>query len=120
MCIFDQVHNIPPQLVVNTDQTGIHLVPTGGARTWETKGSNHVNVHRVEDKRQITVGVSSAATGFILPFQVIFQGLTSRSLPPLNDGKHECLKNGWHLTFSGNHWSNMDTCKDFMNTILSK
>jgi hypothetical protein len=24
------------------------------------------------------------------------------------------------LTFSGNHWSNMDTCKDFVNTIFSK
>ena len=28
-----KVHNIPESLVVNSDQTGIHLVPTGGART---------------------------------------------------------------------------------------
>jgi hypothetical protein len=98
------VHNIPPQLVVSTDQTGIHLVPTGGVRTWETKGSKHVNVHGVEDKRQITVGVSSAAIREVLPFQIIFQGLTSRSLPPLIDGKRDYLDNGWHLTFSGNHW----------------
>jgi hypothetical protein len=114
------VHNIPPQLVVNTDQTSIHLVPTGGARTWETKDSKHVNVHEVEDKRQITVRVSSATTGEVLPFQIIFQGLTSRSLPPLTDGKRDCLDNGWNLTFSGNHWSTMVTCKDFVNTILTR
>jgi hypothetical protein len=114
------VHNIPPQLVVNTNQTGIHLIPTGGARTWETKGSKHVNVHGVEDKRQITVGVSSVAIGEVLPFQIIFQGLTSRSLPPLTDGKRDCLDNGWNLTFSGNHWSTMVTCKDFVNTILTR
>jgi hypothetical protein len=47
----------------------------------------HFNVHGIEDKRQITVGTSSSAKGNVLPFQVIFQGLTKRSLPPLNDGK---------------------------------
>jgi hypothetical protein len=49
-----KMYNIPPELVVNTDQTGIHLVPTGGAKTWETKGSRHVLVHGVDDKRQFT------------------------------------------------------------------
>ena len=34
MCIyFIKVHNILEYLVVNSDQIGIHLVPTGGART---------------------------------------------------------------------------------------
>ena len=28
-----KVHNIPKELVVNSDQTGIHLVPTGGSKT---------------------------------------------------------------------------------------
>jgi hypothetical protein len=32
-----KIHNIPEELVVNTDQTGVHLVPTGGARIWEKK-----------------------------------------------------------------------------------
>jgi hypothetical protein len=46
-----KAHSIPPELVVNTDQTGIHLVPTGGAHTWALKGSKHVLVHGIEDKR---------------------------------------------------------------------
>ena len=72
-----KVHNIPESLVVNSDQTDIHLVPTGGARTWNTKGIKQVRVNGLEDKRQVTVVVSSAATGEVLPFQVVFQGLSS-------------------------------------------
>ena len=63
------VHNIPQQLVVNSNQTGIHLVPTGGARTWETKGSKHVNVHGIEDKRKITGAESSSTTGHVYLFK---------------------------------------------------
>jgi hypothetical protein len=113
-----KMYNIPPKLVVNTVQTNIYLVPIGGARTWETKGSKHVLIHGVDDKRQFTVAASSAASGEVLPFQVIFQGLTSCSLPPLNDGRHDCNNVGWHLTQSSNHWSTLDTCKEFVQTIL--
>jgi hypothetical protein len=113
-----KIHNIPEELVVNMDQTGVHLVPTGGARIWEEKNSKHVKVQGIEYKRQITVVVSSAANGNILPFQVIFQGLTLRSLPPKNDERVACEDNGWHLTFSSNHWSTLNTCKDFVNNIL--
>jgi hypothetical protein len=66
--------------------TGIHLIFTGGARTWAEKGSKHVFVHGQEDKRQITVSSSSSTDGDLLPFQVIFTGTTSRSLPPQNEG----------------------------------
>ena len=113
-----KIHSIAEELVVNTDQASIHLVPTGGARTWEEKNSKHVKVQRMEDKRQVIVVVSLATNGNILPFQMIFQGLTPRSLPPKNDGRVACEDNGWHLTFSSNHWSTLDTCKDFVNNIL--
>ena len=86
-----KVHKSPRYLVVNNDQTGIHLVPTGGARTWDTKGIKQVRVHGLKDKRQVTVVISSAATSEVLPFQVVFPGLTSRALPPLNDGRRECI-----------------------------
>jgi hypothetical protein len=41
------VHNIPQELVVNIDQIGIHIVPKGGIRTWETKGFQNVKVHGI-------------------------------------------------------------------------
>jgi hypothetical protein len=90
MSLLRPTHGAPPE-------------PIGGARTWETKGSKHVLIHGVDDKRQFTVAASSAASGEVLPFQVIFQGLTSRSLPPLNDGRHDSNNAGWHLTQSSNH-----------------
>jgi hypothetical protein len=114
-----RIHNIPQSLVVNSDQTGIHLVPTGGVKTWEEKNSKYVKVHGSDDKRQITITASSAANGQVLPFQVIFQGITPRILPPINDGRLSCENVGWHLTFSSNHWSTLQTCKEFVEKILS-
>jgi hypothetical protein len=29
-----------------------------------------------------------------------------------------CKEAGWHLTYSSNHWSNLNTCKDFVKKIL--
>lgn len=40
--------------VVNLDQTGVHLVPTGGGRTYAPTGSRDVALHGLDDKRQIT------------------------------------------------------------------
>jgi hypothetical protein len=65
------------------------------------------------------VVASSVANGHVLPFQVIFQGLTLRTLPPMNEVCHSCDEVGWQLTFSSNHWSTIDTCKDFVDKILS-
>jgi hypothetical protein len=53
------LYNIAPQLVINTVETGLHVVPSGGEKTWERKGSKHVKVLGQEDKRQVTVVVSS-------------------------------------------------------------
>jgi hypothetical protein len=57
-------------------------------------------VFGLEDKRQVIVIVLLAATCDILHFQVVFQGLISRVLPSLNDGRRECVDCGWDLTFS--------------------
>lgn len=95
-----KAHSIPPELVINTDQTGIHLVPTGGAHTWAEKGSKHVQVLGMEDERQITASLCSSAAGQLLPIQIVFTGATERSLPPRNAGRLFCEKAGWHQTFS--------------------
>ncbi len=51
ICVYlIMVHNIPQELVVKIDQIGIHIVPKGGVRTWETKGSQIVKVHGIQDK----------------------------------------------------------------------
>ena len=92
-----KVHNIHKELVVNSDQTWIHLVPTWGSRTWETKWAKHVKVHEAKDKRHITVTVSLAVDGCCLSFQVFFQGTTTKSLPKLEGGREECELSGWNI-----------------------
>ena len=113
-----KAHSIALELVINTNQTWIHLVPAGGARTWVEKGSKHVQILGMEDKRQIIVSVSSSATRNLLSFQLVFTGTTDRSLPPRNEGRQMCEDAGWHLTYSSNHWSNLTTCKQFVERIL--
>jgi hypothetical protein len=62
-----KAYNIPPSLVVNSDETGILLVPTTKERTWESKGSKHIHVLGIEDKRQVTMVVSSSTTKQLSP-----------------------------------------------------
>jgi hypothetical protein len=68
-------YSTPPAFVVNNDKIGIHLVPNSGERTWEPKGTKHVQVLGLEDKRQMTMIVSSNVVGDLLPPQIV---LTSK------------------------------------------
>ena len=106
-----QVH---PSLVVNLDQTGLHLVPAG-ARTYEVKGSKQVSIARIDDKRQITAVVESSLDGCLLPLQLIFQGKTDASLPPHTD---ESRNAKFHLTKSSNHWSSQETMQEWCKHIF--
>lgn len=76
------LYEIPAELVVNSDQTGIPLVPSSDY-TRAPKGAKDVSTHGHGDKRQITIVPSTAANGESLPLQVIYQGKTQQSLPPI-------------------------------------
>jgi hypothetical protein len=64
---FLKAYSIPPAFVVNNDQTRVHLVPNGVERTWEPKGTKHVQVLSLKDKKQVTMVVSSNIVGDLLP-----------------------------------------------------
>ena len=81
------------------------------------KGSKDIKVTGMEDKRQVTCCVSSAANGVLLPMQIIFTGKTVRCLPKTHAARI-CLDYGFHLTMSTNHWSNLQTCQQFVRCIL--
>ena len=49
-----KVYGIQSSLVVNSDQTSIHLVLVAGGKTWYAKGTKNVKILSIEDKRQIT------------------------------------------------------------------
>jgi hypothetical protein len=72
----------------------------------------------VEDKRQVTFVVSFATNGNPLLGQVVFTSTTHKCLPPSNEGKQKCINLGWDFTFSENHWSMLETMKDFFCKVL--
>jgi len=113
-----KAYSIPPALIVNNDQIGVHLVPNGGKKTWEPKGTKHVQMLSLEDKRQVTIVVSSNTVKDLLPPQIVFIGSTPRTLPPNSKRKTNCINDGWDLTFCENHWSSLETTKQFVQKIL--
>ena len=70
---------IPAQLVINFDQTGLNIVPTSDW-TMETEGSKRVEVIGKDDKRQLTAVLAGTLDRDFLPSQIMYQGTTPRCL----------------------------------------
>lgn len=105
------MEDIPFDLIINWDQTGIHYVPVG-SWTMEKEGSKRVEIVGVDDKHQITAAFAGSLTGdFLLP-QSIYKGTTQRCLPTIQ------FPPDWHITHSNNHSSNESTMKAYIETIL--
>ena len=102
-----EMEDIPPELILNWDQTGISIVP-GSTWTMEAKGSKRVEIVGTSDKRQITAVFCGALTGEFLPPQLIYQGKTPACLPRYK------FPNDWHVTYTPNHWSNEDKMKEYI------
>ena len=105
------MEDVPPELVFNWDQTGISIVP-GSSWTMELKGSKHVEIVGISDKRQITAVFCGTMAGGFLPLQLIYQGNTTACLP------HYKFPDDWHVTYTPNHWSNKEKMKEYVNNII--
>lgn len=81
---------IQESLIINADQTGIVLLPSGNQRTYDEKGTRQVNSIGHEEKRAFTLNISTALSGELLPAQSVWQGKTSASLPSLEEDKRRC------------------------------
>ena len=75
-----EMEDIPADLILNWDHTGINIVP-GCPWTMEEKGTKRVNCVGLDDKWQITTVICATLSRFFLPFQVIYKGKTAASLP---------------------------------------
>ena len=69
------MEEIPPELVINWDQTGLNLVPVA-SWTMARKGSNRVETKGLEDKHQITGVFCALMVGEFLPIQLVYKGKT--------------------------------------------
>ena len=78
-----QIEDVPPELVLDWDQTGIKLVPTT-SWTMNEVGARRVELIGLSDKRQITAVFCGSLVGEFLPVQLIYKGKTSRCHPKFN------------------------------------
>ena len=106
-----EMEEIPPDLVINWDQTGINYVPVS-VWTMAKEGSKRVEIVGADDKRQITGVYACNMTGDFLPIQLVYQGKTSKCLPSFQ------FPSDWHITFTPNHWCNESTMEDYITKIL--
>ena len=105
------MEDIPPELILNWDQTGIKIVPSS---TWtmNTRGAQRVEVVGVHDKRLITAVFCGSLVGDFLPLQIIYQGKTARSHPWFQ------FPSDWHITHSPRHWSTEETMLQYVQNII--
>lgn len=102
---------IPPQLIINFDQTGIHYVPVS-SWSMEKEGAKRVEIIGKDDKRQITAVFAATSAGDFLPVQLVYKGTTTRCLPSFQ------FPSDWHATYSANHWSNEQTMVQYFEKII--
>lgn len=106
-----EMEDIPGELVINWDQTRIHYVPVS-SWTMAKEGSKRVKIAGIDDKRQITAVFGGTMAGDFLPPQLIYQGKTHKSLPPVT------FPPDWHITFTENHWSNEKAMVDYLEKFF--
>ena len=65
-----------------------------------------------EDKRQITAVLGCSMNGDVLPFQLIYEGKTTRCLPIYT------FPEGFDITFNPTHWSNEATMLRYLEKVV--
>ncbi len=74
------IEEIPPELIINWDHTGLDYVPVS-SWTMAKEGSKRVEIAGIDDKRQITAVFAGTLASEFLPPQLIYKGKTPRCLP---------------------------------------
>ena len=105
------MEEIPMELILNWDQTGIKMVPSSGW-TMDRQGAKRVEVSGVNDKRMITAVFCGSLTGDFLPLQLIYKGKTNRCHPRFQ------FPPDWHITQSPKHWSTEQTMVEYIEEII--
>ena len=96
-----EMQEIPPELIINWDQTGVKIVPLS-SWTMEQRGAKRVEISGVDDKLQITAVFAATPVGEFLPIQLIYQGKTPVCLHTFK------FPSDWNVnvTYTLNRWSN--------------
>ena len=104
-------HNIPHSLIINADQTPWKYVPVGRSTSAE-KNVKDVPISGSADKRSITATFAEILDGSFLPFQLIYKGKTTQSLPKID------FPDGFSLSVNEKHFSNTQESIKFLKEIV--
>ena len=104
-------HNIPHSSIINADQTPQKYVPVGRS-TLAEKNVKDVPISGSADKRSITVTFAETLDGSFLPFQLIYKGKTTQSLPKID------FPNDFSLSVNEKHFSNTQKSIRFLKEIV--
>ena len=102
---------VPPELIINWDQTDLSYVPVS-QWTMEEEGAKRVEIDGKDDKRQITAVFGCSLAGDFLPLQLIYQGKTTKCLPQVQ------FPLDWNIVCTANHWSNEETMEVYITKII--
>ena len=113
-------YDIPSSLYVNTDQTNMVYVQ-GSKLTWAPVGSKQVSVVSMEEKCAVTLCVSVANSGVLLPFQAVYMGGTYQSTPKRTaEHYEETYETGMRYEYGtrSSYWSTQRTMQALVDEII--
>ena len=105
-------NEIPPELVINWDQTGAKFVPTG-QWTLAEQGVKQVEVTGLDGKREMTALLACTLSGSWLPPQLIYAGKTTKCHPVVD------FPEGWDIWHSDSHWSTEETMLRYIEVVIA-
>ena len=99
-------HDVLSALVLYLDQAPFPMSLQGS-----------INFHqwgqeRLDDKSQIIATFVVYGAGSFLPIQLIYKRKSKRCLPKFT------FPSNFHITFTPNHWSNLEKCEDLFKVII--
>ena len=106
-----KLKDIPPELVINWDQTAVKYVPIS-SWTQEKKGAKCAEIIGTDDKQQNTATVAGTMSREFLPAELIYGRKTPACLLKVD------FPAGWSITFIANHWANENTVLSYIHNIL--
>ncbi|KAK6971316.1 hypothetical protein R3P38DRAFT_2813969 [Favolaschia claudopus] len=116
-------YDIPPQLIINMDQTGVMLMIANN-KTYAERGARQVDISGRDEKRAYTLAVASTPSGDLLPFQQIWAGASPGSLPTDKaSGMADAKALGFHFAFAKSkkktsHFSTFKSMTEWVEFVL--
>ena len=105
-------YNIPPELVLNADQTPSSYVSVGRS-TMAARGSTSVSIKGLTDKRNITLTFVISLSDEFLPLQIIYGGKTTASHP-----RGFKFPAGFSISQNPKHWSNEQETLKLIDEVI--